>query len=327
MKKIYTFSFLFLFLSNALLAQSIIGFEDANLPLDTTLNNASPNAAFQSGDALFPNFFNPDFGGFWESGWAISTMRDDSTSGFSNLTSAITGAGYESDTYVIGQQNATIKLSGNAIGKVVNGIYITNTTYAHNSMRDGDSFAKKFGGLTGNDPDFFKLTIQKFSNDSLQTDTVVVYLADFRFEDNTQDFILKDWQWVDLSSLGNVDSLLFTLSSSDVGSFGINTPLFFAMDHLEISDQISTSTADLNQAKWKIKLYPNPAIDYIQIVTTHNNLNATARIYSPNGQLVLEKKITHSNQQLNIANFEKGLYFLNIINENGVQLSRSFLKQ
>jgi hypothetical protein len=37
------------------------------------------------------------------------------------------------------------------------GVYVTNTTYAYNSMRDGDMFAKKFGGPTGNDPDWYKL--------------------------------------------------------------------------------------------------------------------------------------------------------------------------
>ena len=116
-------------------------------------------------DAFFPNEFNPDFGGFWASGWAISTMRDDTTSGFGNLYSAITGSGAgvggSSNAYAVGQQNAIIRLEGNSIGKVMDGLYLTNTTYAHNSMRDGDDFAKKFGGVDGTDPDFFQTRNKK----------------------------------------------------------------------------------------------------------------------------------------------------------------------
>ena len=37
---------------------------------------------------------------------------------------------------------------------------VTNTTYAALSMLLGDSFAKKFGGDSGNDPDYFILRIE-----------------------------------------------------------------------------------------------------------------------------------------------------------------------
>jgi len=92
MKNFY-FSFLFIFSTTLSLAQSVASFEDFDLPLDSFLNNADTLGGFQSGDAFFPNVFNPNFGGFWESGWAISTVRDDSTSGFTNLYGAITGSG------------------------------------------------------------------------------------------------------------------------------------------------------------------------------------------------------------------------------------------
>ena len=58
------------------------------------------------------------------------------------------------------------------------------------------------------------------------------YLADYRSTDSAHDYIVDDWTWVDLSGLGTVDRIEFTLSSSDVGSFGMNTPAYFAMDCL-----------------------------------------------------------------------------------------------
>ena len=117
----------------------------------------------------------------------------------------------------------------------LSGFYVTNSTYAALSIENGDSFAKKFGGATGDDPDWFKLSVWGMKSDSSITDTVEFYLADYRFADNTKDYIVKDWRWVDLSSLGTVKELKFSLMSSDVGDYGMNTPSYFCMDNLTIS--------------------------------------------------------------------------------------------
>lgn len=99
-------------------------------------------------------------------------------------------------------------------------------------MRDGCFPANKFGGPSGDDPDWFLLTITGKDASGADTNTVEFYLADYRFEDNSEDYIVDSWEYVDLSSLGVVKSLEFSLSSSDVGDFGINTPTYFAMDSL-----------------------------------------------------------------------------------------------
>jgi len=99
-------------------------------------------------------------------------------------------------------------------------------------MFNGDAFSKKFGGESGNDQDWFMLTITGKDVDGVVTGTVDFYLADYRFADNSTDYIVNTWQYVDLTSLGTVKSLEFTLSSSDVGDWGMNTPAYFALDTL-----------------------------------------------------------------------------------------------
>jgi hypothetical protein len=59
---------------------------------------------------------------------------------------------------------------------------------------------------------------------------VEFYLADFRFENNGEDYIVDTWEYVDLSSLGVVNKLEFSLGSSDVGAWGMNTPAYFVID-------------------------------------------------------------------------------------------------
>ena len=111
------------------------------------------------------------------------------------------------------------------------------------AVLNGDGFSKKFGGPSGNDPDFFKLTITGKDATGATTGAVDLFLADYRFSDNSLDYVLSDWTFVDLSSLGAVSSLAFALDSSDTGQFGINTPGYFALDDLSVNAVPEPSTA------------------------------------------------------------------------------------
>jgi len=319
----FYFVFLFIFSTFSLSAQNVATFEGFDLPLDTFLNGSDGQTVYQDSDISFPTNFS---GGFWLGGWAISTMRDDTTASFENLYSAKTASGVNSFSYAVGQQNAMIKLDDNVAGQVVNGFYITNTTYAHGVIRDGNMFSKKFGGEDGNDPDFFKLDIQKYSNGALAPQVVEFYLADYRFDDNSEDYIVDDWQWVDLTSLGNVDSLQFTLSSTDVGDFGINTPLFFSIDNLEISAEISTSNENIPLISNQLKVYPNPAFDEITLTLPNIELAGNLQIFDVLGRQVLHQVINPLQSSLDISNLGAGTYFLQISTSDLQQFSTIFIK-
>ena len=107
---------------------------------------------------------------------------------------------------------------------LVPGFYITNSSYAYTSMAYGDDFAKKFGK-----GDWFKLTIKGYDADDNETATKEYYLADLR--DKKTAYIIDDWRYVDLSCLGTVAKIAFSLSSSDNGAYGMNTPGYFCFDN------------------------------------------------------------------------------------------------
>ena len=113
---------------------------------------------------------------------------------------------------------------------IVNGLYVTNNNFAYYSMLNGDTYSKKFGGVSGDEEDWFLLTITGKDAGGSEVGSVEFYLADYRFADNSQDYIVNTWEYVDLMGLGVVQSLEFSLSSSDMGSFGMNTPGYFALD-------------------------------------------------------------------------------------------------
>ena len=269
-------------------------------------NNSVFTTNFSSGDYNFSNSYDTTWGaasGYWSSGWAYSNMTDSTTSGFTNQYSAKPGGGHPigGANYAIGKPNSTIVFN-NPIGLSIN---ITNSTYAANSMRDGDAFAKKF---TNADQDYFKLHIYGYSNGSI-ADSTEFYLADFTHADSTLDYIVTDWQYVELLP-GPYDSVSFDLSSSDVGAFGMNTPAYFCIDNV---GNFPLSSNTINQET--INIYPNPSSDFIYINSKDSD-NYTISLFNILGELIIDKKINL--QQLNLSNLPNGQYFLKIESESGI---------
>ena len=293
-------------------AQSIADFENFMLSPNSFVNNSGETNGFVSEAIYLPNNYvdDPTFP-YW-SGWAISNTTDVTTPGFTNESSAITGTGAEaSESYAVASTFGTavfMNLEGEADWKEVGGLYVTNSVYAYLSMQEGDGFAKKFGGATGDDPDYFLLTVKKYLDGTLSTDSVDFYLADYRFEDNTQDYIVDEWTWLDLSSLGNADSLSFILSSSDVGEFGMNTPAYFCID------QVSTNYGAVGIESLKeanIAVYPNPTIDFVNL-NWENVEPAELTVFALNGTAMIQQEINQGNNRIDLEQLPKGSYFLQL---------------
>ncbi len=304
--------------------QNISTFENFDLSEGEYLHNAGETGGFESGLLYFPN----DYNAAWDSwtGWAISATTDTITPGFLNQFSAISGSGADNSitygvSYVLGE--SILKFSEGISGQRIEGLQVTNSTFAYRSMLEGDTYAKRFGGETGNDPDFFLLTVKKFNNGELSTDSVDFYLADYRFEDNSLDYIMKEWTYLDLSSLGELDSLSFTLSSSDVGSLGMNTPAYFCVDNIIVYDLSGLSEEQYSQ--FTFDLFPNPASDHLTVDWKESE-EADLIILDLNGKPILQKNLAFGKNQINTHSFSSGIYFLKIENENGWHSSR-FIKQ
>jgi len=315
---------LFFLTTKLLSAQSVADFENLNVTVGNFRNDAGSTNLFKSGNVELPNYYDATFD-YW-TGWAISATTDVTTPGYLNQYSAITGGGVNGSAtyavcYIFGSE--VMNLSGSAVGGVVQGLYLTNSTYAYLSMLEGDGFAKKFGGASGNDPDFFKVTIRKYLNGELGTDSVEFYLADFRFANNSQDYIVNDWTWVDLTPLGNVDYLEFSLASSDVGTFGINTPTYFCVDNVTTSDMPSAAQDEFSAPK--IKAWPNPVTAQLQI-SLEANEPATVCLSNVYGEKLLTQPLVPGNNQLNVSQLATGVFTLQVI-QGGKVFSQIFLKQ
>ncbi len=287
-------------------AQVVAGFENFNLLPGQYLNDASPERGFQSGSIELPNLYNSDFD-FW-SGFSISADTNTTTPGFTNQYSSIPGIGAQGTTaYAVGYifDPIVIRLTGKAIGKPMIGMYVTNNTYAYLSMRDGDAFAKKFGGESGKDPDFLLMTIKKYSGGAIADDSINVYLADYRSSQPSKDYIISDWRYVDLTNIGEVDSLILRLTSSDVGIFGMNTPAYVCID--EVSTDNLLSAFALSGAAVALSISPNPVREILYIDLPSKGL---CSIHDVQGRTLWSKSLEPGRHEVAVTDFPKGVYFV-----------------
>jgi hypothetical protein len=203
-------------------------------------NGSDTSGSFTQNGATFSNSYNTDWSS-WD-GFAYSTTTDTSNFGFTNQYSAYAGNGANgSDTYGIYYVGfaATHTISFDT-SVALSGMYVTNTTYTAGSMLNGDAFAKKFGGVSGADEDWYLLTVHGWTSSNVETGSTEFYLADYRFADSGSDYIQEDWAWLDLTVIGTVDYLTFELTSSDSGLWGMNTPGYFALDEITPVPEPST---------------------------------------------------------------------------------------
>lgn len=311
--------------------QQISTFDDLSLP-GTDTNFASTQAqgvyTFQSGSVSFYGELT-SWGGY--SGFNYSNMRDDTTQDFSNDKSAITGMGFDSSAnygvcfvpldFMGADPTATIPVGAKIVvdssdtGRIVEGAYFTNITYAYWYMKNYFQ--------PGN---WFKMTVRGYLNGQKAVDSVDFMLGEVP-NDSTQN-IVNTWTWVDLSPLGHVDSLTFDLSSNDTaGGFGMNNPAYFAIDNLSLqmpdndtsgnTGVIATNALLTHPAVW-----PNPVKNTLHIVT-QSPLNVA--IYDLSGKCVLQQQQTTA---VDVASLADGAYFILMKDAaRNLNFTQKFVKQ
>ncbi|MBR5086561.1 MAG: DUF4465 domain-containing protein [Muribaculaceae bacterium] len=107
------------------------------------------------------------------------------------------------------------------------GVYVCNHPWPYYGCEHGDGFGRAF-----EEGDYFELVAHGVDADENEK-TVSINLVEFT---NGELIALNDWTFFDLSSLGEVESVYFTLNSTDSGDYGMNTAAYFCMDKFMVED-------------------------------------------------------------------------------------------
>ena len=213
---------------------TVVDFENVTLNSDSIWNGSDLSGKFISGNSTFNNTYTAAYASW--SGFACSSKTDSITPGYTNQYSVMIGCGaLNSKKFAIAYDSAAISIPKTIDYYSIKSLYITNSTYVYLGLKNGNygvgGIGKKFAA-----GDWFKVTIKGFKS-NVQTSSVDVYLADFR---NGKSIILKNWQKVDVSSLGQVDLITFTFDSTDKSFGWINTPTYVCIDNIEFTQPVST---------------------------------------------------------------------------------------
>lgn len=323
MKNVYLIA-LALFTSTAIFSQTdTLTFESYNLGSNSYYNGSDNNGSFTIGDYSLYNYYDTTYD-FWN-GYSISKVQDDVTVGLSNQYASFAAIGANaSSQYAVYNYMGEIEFTST---RTLKSIQLTNTTYAAISMRDGDQFGKKFGDSTDangvidntNGEDWFLLQIIPLNeNDLLVGDTIDFYLADYRFADSTQDYIVKNWETVSLNDVV-AKKLKFQLVSSDNSDWGMNTPNYFALDNLVTSVDLAHVK---NPSELTFSIYPNPAKD---VVTVQTNKRGNLVVRNASGQIMRQISFNGS-QKIDLSGLSSGLYFFTIQTENEQQIQKLIIQ-
>ena len=177
--------------------------------------------------------------------WFGYTTSSDTGTTFTSLADQFRSriGGHNSINYAIAfPEGQLIDITNNADGDIVTGMYITNAAYSYNSIANGDGYDTPF--TTG---DFFKVIATGTKADRTRV-TSEFYLADMRSDNPDEQFIVDDWQWWDLSSLGQIKTLTFSFDGSRKNTWGLTTPAYFAFDDLGGEAPV-TALSDTRTAK------------------------------------------------------------------------------
>ena len=148
------------------------------------------------------------------------------------------------------------------------GVYVCNHPWPYYGCLHGDGFGRAF-----EEGDYFELVAHGVDAEGNET-TVSMNLVEFT------DGELKaanDWTFFDLSSLGEVVSVYFTLNSTDVGDYGMNTAAYFCMYKFQVkADDSSAQTSELTVADGSTTGEYAPVYGYNFETPQHNQMQYLA---------------------------------------------------
>ena len=136
--------------------------------------------------------------------------------------------GYWMELFAGGDPCLQMKFTDGKMYEAV-GIYINNHPWPFYGNIHGDGFARPFN----QEGDYFKLFIHGMDEHGNATGGVVEHtLAEYK---NGQLIQSPDWEYVNLSTLGAVSGIYFTMETTDADPiYGPNTAVYFCMDKLQV---------------------------------------------------------------------------------------------
>lgn len=199
--------------------QNVATFEDYAL-----LDTIGGENTWMSGSYQFYTYQDVTDWGNYYYGFSVSNDTDSTSSGWSEPYRSACGGAYDGEFFGIWTNDYygsnSLKLPD---ADTIAGFFINNNAYTVNEML----YCTSGIGHTFDGNDWLSLCCIGL-RDGIIIDTVKVALA-------KEGHYINHWTYIDLSQMGEVDEMAFTMIGSDTGDWGLNTPAYFCIDNVGAS--------------------------------------------------------------------------------------------
>ena len=209
--------------------QFVATFEEATVtpPAADSILLLSESGTIESGNFKFEQEV-ADYGswGVYYFGSVVSNKKGRNYAYYADSYKSAAGGAFRGNNYVVwtnsyaGVDRVVLKEAA-----VVPGMYVCNTTWVVDAILNGDGMSEEAAGkgLPFGDDDYFELVVTGSLNGA-KTGEITFDLARGKH-------YVQNWTYVDLSPLGKVSALKFTLQGSKHNSGGLTTPAYFCIDN------------------------------------------------------------------------------------------------
>jgi len=97
--------------------------------------------------------------------------------------------------------------------------------------------------------------------------------------------------------------------------------------HSIIRLKVTTSVSLNEDIESKMKIYPNPTDDFLNVCITAHNLNSSAEVTDFSGRLIKSFKMESLNSSIDLSGLAKGTYYLKLTSEEGIKAVATFVKK
>ena len=214
------------------------GYYDLTHVWAETYNDAYSCQSIVCNDGVFLFSHLPSgmsYGGMSWEGFTLSIVSQDTA----NVLGCVANGGLNgvATPYIIGYYSEWVSSSQGYSSNIIEFdqlyypeyVYICQNSNTHKAIKQGEFNARPF-----TEQDTLALIIQTLDSTKNPTATTIYYLA----IDGTCN---EGWVKVPLTALGQTSCLSFSMTTTDIGDWGANTPLYFALDGLTINTEMPTA--------------------------------------------------------------------------------------
>ncbi|MDD5570139.1 MAG: T9SS type A sorting domain-containing protein [Bacteroidales bacterium] len=155
-------------------------------------------------------------------------------------------------------------------------------------------------------------------------------------------------QWADSSAVSSISGIILKIGPLDAGNYKVDfvnpqtgvsntSPSVYTASNdtitvalpdfkkdlaFKVYDEGAVGIKNLIYQNNNIKVFPNPANTQITIELPQVTKQSTIIIYNINGQELIKAKGIRYKAKVDISNFPSGIYFIKVVNENGVRVGK-----